>query len=77
MKRTPGSLLFNHDVCIVYFSDISEGLLEKCFYSYQSLPPDLLVRTSGEVRLSDFLLWQVMYGSVWLVPSISLLLVGG
>lgn len=39
-------------------SDISERLLEKCLYTYESQAPDLLVRTSGEVRLSDFLLWQ-------------------
>ncbi|XP_071801029.1 dehydrodolichyl diphosphate synthase complex subunit DHDDS-like [Asterias amurensis] len=42
-------------------SDISEGLLEKCLYTSQSPDPDLLVRTSGEVRLSDFLLWQSNY----------------
>ncbi|XP_045196592.2 dehydrodolichyl diphosphate synthase complex subunit DHDDS-like [Mercenaria mercenaria] len=39
-------------------SDISEELLEKCLYTNQSCHPDLLIRTSGEVRLSDFLLWQ-------------------
>ena len=41
------------------FSDISEALLEQCFYSSETSDPELLVRTSGEVRLSDFLLWQV------------------
>ncbi|PIK50837.1 putative dehydrodolichyl diphosphate syntase complex subunit DHDDS [Apostichopus japonicus] len=39
-------------------SDISEEVLEKCFYTSHSPDPDLLIRTSGEVRLSDFLLWQ-------------------
>lgn len=39
-------------------SDISEELLEKCLHTRGSRDPDLLVRTSGEVRLSDFLLWQ-------------------
>ncbi|KAK3576990.1 hypothetical protein CHS0354_005998 [Potamilus streckersoni] len=39
-------------------SDISEELLEKCLYTNKSADPDLLIRTSGEVRLSDFLLWQ-------------------
>ena len=40
------------------FSDIDEDLLEKCLYSKGSRDPDVLIRTSGEVRLSDFLLWQ-------------------
>ncbi|XP_077977079.1 dehydrodolichyl diphosphate synthase complex subunit DHDDS-like [Glandiceps talaboti] len=39
-------------------SDVSEEMLEKCLYTNHSQDPDLLVRTSGEVRLSDFLLWQ-------------------
>lgn len=39
--------------------DITDDLLRKCMYSGQSSDPDLLVRTSGESRLSDFLLWQV------------------
>lgn len=40
-------------------SDINEDLIDKCLYTSHSFEVDLLVRTSGEVRLSDFLLWQV------------------
>lgn len=40
-------------------SNVSEELLEKCLYTSKHSDPDLLVRTSGETRLSDFLLWQV------------------
>lgn len=40
-------------------NDITEALLNECLYTNKSPPPDLLVRTSGEVRFSDFLLWQV------------------
>ncbi|ERL95139.1 hypothetical protein D910_12408 [Dendroctonus ponderosae] len=39
-------------------NDINENLISYCMYTNQSPNPDLLVRTSGEVRLSDFLLWQ-------------------
>nr|XP_029722001.1 dehydrodolichyl diphosphate synthase complex subunit DHDDS-like [Aedes albopictus] len=38
--------------------DIDEEILTKCMYTRQCTDPDLLVRTSGEMRLSDFLLWQ-------------------
>ncbi|KAK3741724.1 hypothetical protein QZH41_012910 [Actinostola sp. cb2023] len=41
--------------------DVSEALLEKCLYTHNSPHPDLLIRTSGEVRFSDFLLWQCSY----------------
>jgi undecaprenyl diphosphate synthase len=40
-------------------TDIDEELIDKCLYTGDSYDVDLLVRTSGEVRLSDFLLWQV------------------
>ncbi|RWS05279.1 hypothetical protein B4U79_00874, partial [Dinothrombium tinctorium] len=39
-------------------SDIDEQLLEECLYTNRSPDPELIIRTSGEVRLSDFLLWQ-------------------
>jgi undecaprenyl diphosphate synthase len=34
-----------------------------------SLPePDLLIRTSGEMRTSNFLLWQAAYAELWFTP---------
>uniref|UniRef100_A0A3P9L979 Alkyl transferase n=1 Tax=Oryzias latipes TaxID=8090 RepID=A0A3P9L979_ORYLA len=42
-------------------NDVSEALLSECLYSNNSPNPDLLIRTSGEVRLSDFLLWQTSH----------------
>ena len=57
-------------------SDINESVLERCLYTGFSPRPELLVRTSGEVRLSDFLLWQscysVTYFSDVLWPEFSL-----
>lgn len=39
--------------------DINDDLISDCLYTYNSSNPDLLIRTSGEVRFSDFLMWQV------------------
>uniref|UniRef100_A0A0R3S1D1 Alkyl transferase n=1 Tax=Elaeophora elaphi TaxID=1147741 RepID=A0A0R3S1D1_9BILA len=39
-------------------NDINECLISRCLDSRFSNDPDLLIRTSGEARLSDFLLWQ-------------------
>jgi undecaprenyl diphosphate synthase len=30
--------------------------------------PDLLIRTSGEMRISNFLLWQIAYAEIWITP---------
>ncbi|KAL6267664.1 dehydrodolichyl diphosphate synthase complex subunit DHDDS [Pogonomyrmex barbatus] len=57
--------------------DINEKLISDCLYTYKSPNPDLLIRTSGEVRLSDFLMWQIsntcIYFSNALWPEFNLL----
>ena len=57
---------------IDFCSDVSEQLIEQCLYTSRSPPPDMLIRTSGEVRFSDFLLWQVK-NVIWLIMSLTLL----
>lgn len=49
---------------LIKASDVSETLLSECLYSSNSPNPDLLIRTSGEVRLSDFLLWQTSHSCI-------------
>lgn len=39
--------------------DLSQSLINECLYTNKCNDVDLLVRTSGELRFSDFLLWQV------------------
>jgi len=50
----------------------AEALTEESFSSHlytASLPdPDLLIRTSGEFRISNFLLWQIAYAEMWMTP---------
>ena len=42
-------------------SDINEELISKHLYTKNIPDPDLLIRTSGEIRLSNFLPWQLVY----------------
>jgi len=52
----------------------SSELNEKTFSRFldtAGLPdPDLLIRTSGEMRLSNFLLWQCAYTELWITPTL-------
>ncbi|KAG7201705.1 hypothetical protein KM043_004432 [Ampulex compressa] len=50
--------------------DINEDLISKCLYTYKSPNPDLLIRTSGEVRLSDFLMWQISNTCVYFATAL-------
>jgi undecaprenyl diphosphate synthase len=46
-------------------SEINQNLLTKIL----GLPDvDLLIRTSGEIRISDFLLWHIPYAEIYITP---------
>ncbi|HIX44181.1 MAG TPA: isoprenyl transferase [Candidatus Kurthia intestinigallinarum] len=45
--------------------DISEETISNHLMTSQLPDPDLLIRTSGELRLSNFLLWQLAYSEFW------------
>jgi undecaprenyl diphosphate synthase len=44
---------------------IDESLLSDYMFSPALKDPDLLIRTSGEIRLSNFMLWQLAYTELW------------
>ncbi|CAI6027611.1 isoprenyl transferase [Cohnella sp. JJ-181] len=45
--------------------DIDEQMLQSALLSGDLPDPDLLIRTSGELRLSNFMLWQLAYSEFW------------
>ena len=45
--------------------DIDETALSSYLYTAGQPDPDLLIRTSGEMRISNFLLWQIAYAEIW------------
>ena len=49
---------------------IDETSLSECLYTSGMPDPDLLIRTSGELRLSNFLLWQVAYAEIWVTDTL-------
>ena len=49
--------------------DIDERLLERCLDTSDCPPVDLVIRTSGDMRLSNFLLWQSAYAELWFTET--------
>jgi len=45
--------------------EMDEDLLASFLYTRGQPDPDLLIRTSGEMRVSNFLLWQIAYAEIW------------
>jgi undecaprenyl diphosphate synthase len=48
--------------------EISEQLISDFLYTAEMPDPDLLIRTSGEYRVSNFLLWQIAYTEIYISP---------
>lgn len=49
---------------------IDEALFEKHLYTAEIGDPDLLIRTSGEMRVSNFLLWQIAYTEIYVTDTL-------
>lgn len=49
-------------------TDIDEELISQRLYTAGMADPDLLIRTAGELRISNFLLWQISYAELWVTP---------
>jgi undecaprenyl diphosphate synthase len=49
---------------------VSEADVSRALYTDGVPDPDLLIRTSGEMRVSNFLLWQIAYTELWVTPTL-------
>ena len=51
-------------------NEISESDIERHLYTAGLPDPDLLIRTSGELRVSNFLLWQIAYSEIYVTETL-------
>ena len=50
--------------------DLDERRFGELLYTAGQPDPDLLIRTSGEMRISNFLLWQIAYAEIWVTETL-------
>ncbi len=50
--------------------DLDERRFSEFLYTAGQPDPDLLIRTSGEMRVSNFLLWQIAYAEIWVTETL-------
>jgi undecaprenyl diphosphate synthase len=50
--------------------DVDEQRFSEYLYTAGQPDPDLLIRTSGEMRVSNFLLWQIAYAEIWVTDTL-------
>ena len=49
--------------------EVTERMIAEHLYTRGLPDPDLLIRTSGEMRVSNFLLWQIAYAEIWVTDT--------
>jgi undecaprenyl diphosphate synthase len=49
--------------------DVNEDTISENLYTAGAADPDLLIRTAGEMRISNFLLWQISYAEIWVTEK--------
>ncbi|MFA5055109.1 MAG: polyprenyl diphosphate synthase [Dehalococcoidia bacterium] len=51
-------------------AEVNESLITKYLYTAELPDPDLVIRTGGEMRISNFLLWQAAYSEYYITPTL-------
>jgi len=50
--------------------ELTEDYFSGLLYTAGLPDPDLLIRTAGELRISNFMLWQIAYAEIWVTPTL-------
>ena len=61
-------ILREHDRKKTRIESLSDESISQRLYNPDMPDPDLLIRTSGEQRISNFLLWEAAYAELWFTP---------
>jgi undecaprenyl diphosphate synthase len=64
------SLVSDASTGLLVPDDVTEDAIAARLYTAGIPDPDLLVRTSGEMRLSNFLLWQIAYSELYITETL-------
>lgn len=64
--RAAQTLVKQIELGMVQTEEVDEKLFSSLLFTAGLPDPDLLIRPSGEIRISNFLLWQIAYSEIWL-----------
>ena len=62
------SIILKIDKKNLNIEEINEDTIRDNLYTYNLPDPDLLIRTAGEMRISNFMIWQIAYTEFWVTP---------
>ncbi len=62
------SIILKTDKKYLEIEKINEDTIRDNLYTYNLPDPDLLIRTAGEMRISNFMIWQIAYTEFWVTP---------
>jgi undecaprenyl diphosphate synthase len=65
-KHAAGEAISDSDIA----GEITEQAISSALYTAHMPDPDLVVRTSGELRVSNFLLWQIAYAEIYVTDRL-------
>ena len=70
LKNAVQAISFKVKNNIISAEDIDESVINEHLYTHNLPDVDLLIRTSGEVRISNFLLWQIAYAELYFTETL-------